>query len=94
MPGDLSPTRRFAENLKRARAAAGLSQEELAEWYGCHRSEISVIERAGREPRLEKIVKLAACLGVTVETLCEGIEWNAKTRRFRARPSARRGPKG
>ncbi len=54
----------FAANLKAAREAQGLSQEALGELTGLHRTEISLLERAGRDPRLGTIVKLASGLGV------------------------------
>jgi len=49
----------FAENLRRQRERAGLSQEALSEVCGLHRTEISLLERSQRSPRLETIVVLA-----------------------------------
>lgn len=49
----------FASNLRRHRDEAGLSQEELAEICELHRTEISLLERSKRSPRLETIVILA-----------------------------------
>jgi len=74
---------RFAANLRRARKAAGISQEELAERCEIHRTEVSLLERGGREPRLGMLVKLATSLGTTPEALCTGIGWNAKARAFK-----------
>jgi len=71
----LSPQERFAANLRRARTAAAISQEELANRCDLHRTEISLLERAGREPRLGTIVKLAGALGTTPGDLCVGISW-------------------
>lgn len=73
---------RFAVNLRRARENAGVSQEELAERIEVHRTEISLLERGGREPRLGTMVKLATALGTTPEALCEGIGWNPKDRGY------------
>jgi transcriptional regulator with XRE-family HTH domain len=55
------PTSRqqFAANLRRQRDRAGLSQEALAERCDLHRTEISLLERSKRSPRLETIVILA-----------------------------------
>jgi transcriptional regulator with XRE-family HTH domain len=74
---------RFAVNLRRAREAAGVSQEELAERCEVHRTEISLLERGGREPRLGTMVKLATALGTTAEALCEGIAWDTKARDYK-----------
>lgn len=84
----MTPQERFAANLRQARIKAGISQEALAELCELHRTEISLLERAGREPRLATIMKLAGALGTTPEELCEGIGWNPRRRRFATkRPS-------
>jgi transcriptional regulator with XRE-family HTH domain len=74
---------RFSINLRRARQAAGISQEELAERCEIHRTEVSLLERGGREPRLGTMVKLATALGTDPETLCSGITWDVKQRDYR-----------
>jgi transcriptional regulator with XRE-family HTH domain len=51
--------KQFAENLRRQRTRAGLSQEALAELCDLHRTEISLLERSKRSPRLETIVILS-----------------------------------
>jgi transcriptional regulator with XRE-family HTH domain len=73
---------RFAVNLRRARKAAGISQEELAERCELHRTEVSLLERGGREPRLGTLIKLATALDTTAEALCTGIGWNPKSRKY------------
>jgi transcriptional regulator with XRE-family HTH domain len=79
---------RFASNLRRARKAAGVSQEDLAERCEIHRTEVSLLERGGREPRLGTLVKLATALDTTPEALCAGISWSAKEREYQiAEPS-------
>lgn len=74
---------RFAANLRRARKAAGISQEELAERCELHRTEVSLLERGGREPRLGTMIKLATALGADAEALCAGIGWDAKARQYK-----------
>jgi len=74
---------RFAANLRRAREAAGVSQEKLADRCEVHRTEISLLERGGREPRLGTMVKLATALGTSAEALCEGINWDPKKRDYK-----------
>lgn len=78
----MTPQERFAVNLRRARAKAGISQEELGYVCDLHRTEVSLLERAGREPRLATIIKLASALNTTPGALCEGISWLPKARRF------------
>lgn len=78
----MTPQERFAINLRKARTEAGISQEELGYVCDLHRTEVSLLERAGREPRLATIVKLAGALHTTPGTLCEGISWLPKARRF------------
>ena len=85
----LSPQERFAANLRRARTAAGISQEELGNRCDLHRTEISLLERAGREPRLGTIVKLAGALETTPGDLCAGISWVPAGHRFDVKPPPR-----
>jgi transcriptional regulator with XRE-family HTH domain len=54
----------FAINLRERRVLAGLSQEALADRCDLHRTEISLLERCKRSPRLETIVILARGLGL------------------------------
>jgi transcriptional regulator with XRE-family HTH domain len=49
----------FAANLRYHRHQSGLSQEALGEICDLHRTEISLLERCKRSPRLETIVVLA-----------------------------------
>ncbi|MGN6586630.1 MAG: helix-turn-helix domain-containing protein [Solirubrobacterales bacterium] len=78
----MTPQERFAINLRRIRTEAGVSQEELGYLCDLHRTEVSLLERAGREPRLATIVKLAGALNTTPAQLCEGISYATKTHRF------------
>lgn len=66
---------RFGANLTRHRRAADLTQEDLSVMAALHRTEISQLERGLRTPRLDTVVKLAACLEVGVEELAEGMSW-------------------
>ena len=51
--------KQFAKNLRHHRERVGLSQEELGDICDLHRTEISLLERCKRSPRLETIVALA-----------------------------------
>jgi transcriptional regulator with XRE-family HTH domain len=78
----MKPRERFATNLRKARQKKKISQEELGFMCDLHRTEISLLERGGREPRLGTIVKLASSLDTTPEQLCEGIRWLPSKGRF------------
>ena len=70
-----SARQQFALNLRSHRERVGLSQEALAERIcGLHRTEISLLERCKRSPRLETIVILAQGLELASPgELLEGI---------------------
>jgi transcriptional regulator with XRE-family HTH domain len=66
--------KQFAANLRHYRDRAGLSQEALADLCNLHRTEISLLERCKRSPRLETIVILARGLELSSPAeLLEGI---------------------
>ena len=79
----MKPRERFSINLRKARQKAEISQEELGYRCELHRTEISLLERGGREPRLGTIIKLSGALDTTPEQLCEGIAWQADRKRFK-----------
>lgn len=68
--------RQFGINLGRARRRTGLSQEALAVLASLHRTEVGLLERGERCPRIDTAVKLAAALEVSVNDLVEGVSWN------------------
>jgi transcriptional regulator with XRE-family HTH domain len=81
-----APVRKvFSERLVEARKEVGISQEELANRCGLHRTEISLLERQGREPRAGTLIKLASALGVPPERLCKGLGWDVKRQRFKTK---------
>lgn len=68
---------RFGENLRRLRKGAGISQEELGYRCSLHRTEIGLLERGARVPRIDTLIKIAAGLGVRVDCeLLDGIGWS------------------
>jgi transcriptional regulator with XRE-family HTH domain len=71
--------RRFGENLTGARENAGITQEELAYRASIHRAEVGLLERGGRVPRIDTLVKLAGALGVEVQDLLSGLSWQPGT---------------
>jgi len=67
---------RFGENLARCRRRAGMSQEELGVRASLHRTEISLLERGTRLPRIDTAIKLAGALEIPLGELIEGIDWS------------------
>jgi CheY-like chemotaxis protein/DNA-binding Xre family transcriptional regulator len=59
----------FGKAVKKQRSELGISQEELADRAGLHRTYISDIERGARNVSLESIKKLAHALQLSVATL-------------------------
>ncbi len=69
----MTPEERFAANLRKHRAAAKLTQEQLSAKTGLHPTEISRLERAVREPRPRPIGPLARGRGGSPPRLVAGI---------------------
>ncbi len=59
----------MAENLRFFRMTAHISQEELADLCGLHRTYISDIERCNRNVSIDNIEKLANALNVSASDL-------------------------
>lgn len=66
---------RLALNLKQAREAIGLSQEEIAWRAQIHWTSVSLLENGHQVPRLLTLVKLASACDATPNDLLAGIEW-------------------
>lgn len=54
----------FAANVRKKRLELGLSQEELAEQAGVHRTYIGMLERAEKNVTIYNIERVAQALGV------------------------------
>jgi transcriptional regulator with XRE-family HTH domain len=67
----------FGENVLRLRRELELSQEELGFLTSLHRTEVGMVERGARLPRLDTILKFAAGLGVTPNELLVGMAWKS-----------------
>ncbi|UKP00219.1 helix-turn-helix domain-containing protein [Nostoc sp. UHCC 0870] len=64
---------RFGQRVRDERLKQGLSQEELAEKAGLHRTYIGMIERAEKNITLINIDKLAKALELTIDNLLKGV---------------------
>jgi transcriptional regulator with XRE-family HTH domain len=64
-----SARRIFAENLRKARLAKKLSQEDLAELANLHRTYVGSVERAERNVSIDNIERLAVALGISPASL-------------------------
>ena len=60
---------KFGEKVREKRAILRLSQEELAERAGVHRTYIGMIERAEKNITLENVEKLAKALKTSIPEL-------------------------
>jgi transcriptional regulator with XRE-family HTH domain len=63
--------RAFGEDLQDHRTNIGMGRRELAERSLMHSTEIGLLERGQREPRLGTMLKLAVALEVPFEALAE-----------------------
>jgi transcriptional regulator with XRE-family HTH domain len=64
----------FGSVLRERREAAGISQEQLADRAGLHRTYVSLIERGKRTASIEVLRRVASALGVRMSELIEETE--------------------
>ena len=61
--------------IRRIRRGLDMSQENLADNAGIHRTQISLIEHGEQLPRIDTLIRLAGGLGVAPCELLGGIFW-------------------
>jgi transcriptional regulator with XRE-family HTH domain len=66
---------RFGQNLARCRNHADISQEELGFRASIHRTEVGLLERGERVPRVDTALRIAGSLGIPLDDLVAGLEW-------------------
>lgn len=71
----LNLKQRFADNLILLRGRVDLSQEQAAERAGLHKTELSLLERGLRLPRLDTLIKLSGAIEVESCELLAGMSW-------------------
>jgi transcriptional regulator with XRE-family HTH domain len=64
----------LASNIRRIRHQKGLSQEELADLCGLHRTYVGSVERAERNVTLSTLEVIAKALGISVPGLLTPFE--------------------
>jgi transcriptional regulator with XRE-family HTH domain len=78
--GSEEPVRVFGSVVREFRQRAGITQEDLAESAGLHRTYISLLERGLRNPSLTVIGQLASALQVSMAELVAEFEKGLKRR--------------
>ena len=58
---------RFGDNLRRIRLREGLSQERLATLASLHRTEIGLLEKGERVPRIDRLLQLAGAMAIPLK---------------------------
>jgi transcriptional regulator with XRE-family HTH domain len=78
---------RFARNAIELRRRAGLSQTDAGLRAGLHRTEVGMLERRLRMPRLDTVLRVAGGIGADPRELLEGLAWDLdRGRLWEARP--------
>jgi transcriptional regulator with XRE-family HTH domain len=72
----------FAANLFMYRRRAGLTQQELADRTGLHRSEIGLLETRRRIPRIDTLIKVCDSVDARPDQLLKEVEWLWDQQRF------------
>lgn len=64
----------LGDELKKAREAAGLTQEQLAFKAGVHRTYVSLLERDRKSPTLDVLFRICKALGVPASRIVARVE--------------------
>jgi transcriptional regulator with XRE-family HTH domain len=64
----------LGEELRKAREAAGLTQEKLAFMANIHRTYVSLLERNLKSPTLSMLFRLCKALGISASDLIARVE--------------------
>lgn len=67
-------------NLRKMRRLACMSQEDLSRRSGLHRTEIGVLERGHRLPRIDTCIKIIESTNADPSDLFRGIAWHGAAR--------------
>ena len=72
--GKRSPEQAFGKILRKIRLKRGLSQQELADKSGYHRTYIGLLEHGQKSPSLRTLINVAATLQVQPSDILRRIE--------------------
>lgn len=72
-PKDVRLVRAFGDRVRAARLDAGLTQEQVAERAGLHRTYPGFVETGRMTPSLEAVVRIAEALGIDPGELVKGL---------------------
>ncbi|KKR81281.1 MAG: Transcriptional regulator Cro/CI family [Candidatus Daviesbacteria bacterium GW2011_GWA1_41_61] len=64
---------KFGKRVQELRKQKGLTQEDLADLVSVDRSYMGFVERGERNPTLDKLVKIAKALKITLSELFQGV---------------------
>ncbi|MBN1866256.1 helix-turn-helix transcriptional regulator [Candidatus Sumerlaeota bacterium] len=64
----------IGDEIRRARVAAGLTQEELSFRAEVHRTYVSLLERGKRSPTIDVLFRIANAVGVKASVLVARVE--------------------
>lgn len=68
------PKKAFGQRVRALRRTKHMSQENLADACGLHRTYIGAVERGERNISLLNIIAIARALGVTAAELLQGVD--------------------
>ncbi len=68
------PRKQLGNNIKQLRTSLGLSQEQLAEKAGLHRTYVGAVERGERNVSLDNIIAISRALGISASTLLKDVK--------------------
>lgn len=72
----MTVSEQIGRNLRRMRRAAYMSQFDLSRKTGLHHTEISLLERGRRLPRIDTAIRIIESTNADPALLFEGIAWH------------------
>ncbi len=64
----------IGKELRKARKQAGLSQEQLAERAGIHRTYVSLLERDVKSPTVEVLLRICGALEINASDILKRLD--------------------